>query len=81
MIELINIIRGFQELDLETEEAIRKYFIKETFKKNDFIVRQGKVCAKMYFIQSGSIRRFCLENEIEVTRWIYTDNQFCNIFE
>lgn len=76
MIELINIIKGFQELDLETEEAIRKYFIKETFKKNEFIVRQSKVCTKMYFIQSGSIRRFCLENEIEVTRWIYTDNQF-----
>lgn len=76
MTELIDIIKGFQELDLETEEAIRKYFIIETFRKNEFIVHQGKVCTKVYFIQSGSVRRFCFENEIEVTKWIYTDNQF-----
>lgn len=76
MTELIDIIKSFQELDLETEEAIRKYFRIETFKKNEFIVREGKVCTKIYFIRSGSIRRFCLENGIEVTRWIYTNNQF-----
>jgi len=43
MTELIDIIKSFQELDLETEEAIRKYFRIETFKKNEFIVREGKV--------------------------------------
>jgi hypothetical protein len=26
MKELINVINGFQELDFETEEAIKKYF-------------------------------------------------------
>lgn len=38
MIELLNVINNFQELDLETEQAVRKYFIKEEFKKNEFIL-------------------------------------------
>ena len=76
MTELIDTIKSFQELDFETEEAIRRYFVKEKFKKGEFIAQEGKVCTKVYFIQSGTIRRFCLENEIEVTKWIYTDNQF-----
>ncbi len=76
MQQLIDVINDFQKLDLETEEAIKKYFIIEKFKKNEFIVKQGKICNKVYFIKSGTVRRFCFENEIEITKWIYTDNQF-----
>lgn len=42
MEQLIDVINDFQKLDLETEEAIKKYFIIEKFKKNEFIVKQGK---------------------------------------
>ncbi|MEZ0183754.1 Crp/Fnr family transcriptional regulator [Flavobacterium oncorhynchi] len=76
MIELINVINSFQELDFETEEAIKKYFAEEKFKKGEYISQEGKVCCKMYFIKSGAVRRFCLEDGVEVTKWIYTDNQF-----
>lgn len=76
MDELLRIINGFQKLDLETELAVKKYFVEETFKKNDSIIVEGKVCDKIYFIKSGAVRRFCLEDEMEVTKWIYTDNQF-----
>lgn len=76
MTELINIISSFQELDLETKEAIHKYFIVETFKKDELIIRKGRICNKMYFIKSGTVRRFCVEDGEEVTKWIYTDNQF-----
>src|SRR5687768_4281499 len=76
MIELIKVINSFQELDLETEKAIEKYFVEEKFKKDQFIVEEGKICMKVYFIKSGAVRRFCNEEETEVTKWIYTDNQF-----
>lgn len=76
MRELLDVINSFQEIDFETENAIRKYFVEESFKKNEFVVCEGKICDKIYFIKSGAIRRFCLENGIEVTRWIYTDTQF-----
>lgn len=76
MIELIKVINSFQELDSETEKAIMKYFVVENFKKNEFIVEEGKICKKVYFIKSGAIRRFSHEEGTEVTKWIYTDNQF-----
>lgn len=76
MIELIKVIYSFQELDLETEKAIEKYFVEEKFKKDQFIVEEGKICMKVYFIKSGAVRRFCNEEGTEVTKWIYTDNQF-----
>jgi len=76
MTELISLINSFQEIDFETESAIRKYFVEESFKKDEFVIYEGKICDKIYFIKSGTIRRFCLENGIEVTRWIYTDAQF-----
>jgi signal-transduction protein with cAMP-binding, CBS, and nucleotidyltransferase domain len=76
MIELIKIINSFQELDLETEKAIEKYFVVEKFKKDELIVEEGKICRKVYFIKSGAIRRFYHEEGTEVTKWIYTDNQF-----
>lgn len=76
MIELINVINNFQELDFETEQAIKKYFVEETFRKNEIIIHDGKICNKVYFIKSGAVRRFCLEDGEEVTKWIYTDHQF-----
>lgn len=76
MTELLNVINSFQVLDLETDQLIRKYFIEERFKKNEVIIQEGKICSKIYFIKSGLVRRFCLEDGEEVTKWIYTDNQF-----
>jgi signal-transduction protein with cAMP-binding, CBS, and nucleotidyltransferase domain len=76
MTELFDVINSFQKLDSETTQAVQKYFVEEKFKKNEFIIKEGKICKKVYFIKSGIVRRFCLENGREVTRWIYTDHQF-----
>lgn len=76
MKQLIDVINSFQKLDDETDQAIRKYFVIEKCKKHEFIIEEGKICRKVYFIKSGTVRRFCFENDIEVTKWIYTDNQF-----
>jgi CRP-like cAMP-binding protein len=62
MNELLRFIDGFQEMDAKTVEAIRRYFVKETFKKDQFLVEEGKICSKVYFVQSGLIRRFYMDN-------------------
>ncbi|MEN2489671.1 Crp/Fnr family transcriptional regulator [Flavobacterium sp. B11] len=76
MEELIQIINSFEKLDSETELAIKENFVEVTFKKDEFIIEEGKVCNNIYFIKSGAVRRFCIEDGEEVTKWIYTDNQF-----
>ena len=76
MTRLISFINSLQELDFEAEQAIKKYFVEEKFRKNEVLVQEGKICDKVYFIKSGVVRRFCLEDGVEVTKWIYTDDQF-----
>jgi signal-transduction protein with cAMP-binding, CBS, and nucleotidyltransferase domain len=76
MTELINVINSFEKLDFETEQAIKNHFVEEKFQKNEVIIQEGKICNKVYFIKSGVIRRFCMEDGVEVTKWIYTDHQF-----
>jgi len=76
MIELIKYINSFQKLDAKTEQAIRNYFIKETFNKNEFILEEGKICKKISFIKSGLVRRFYINEGKDVTEWIYYDHQW-----
>jgi signal-transduction protein with cAMP-binding, CBS, and nucleotidyltransferase domain len=51
MKQLIDAINSFQKLDDETEQAIKKYFVIEKFKKDEFIIQEGKICKKVYFIK------------------------------
>ncbi|MBN2636283.1 MAG: Crp/Fnr family transcriptional regulator [Prolixibacteraceae bacterium] len=75
MIELINFINRFQELDNETERAIIKFHTEETYKKDEFIVEAGKICSKVIFIKSGLVRRFFIHDGQDFTIWIYCNNQ------
>jgi hypothetical protein len=76
MTELIKFINSFQELDYDTELAIKKYFVKEILKKNEFITEEGEICSKVCFIQSGLVRRFHIKDGQDITEWIYHSNQW-----
>lgn len=75
MKELIRFISKFQELDSETEQAVKDSFVEETYKKDDFFLKAGEVCTKVTFIKSGLVRRYYMQDEQEVTIWIYGPNQ------
>lgn len=71
MKDLIQFINQFQKLDTPTEEAIRSHFFKESFAKNDYLLKKGQVSKKIHFISSGLVRRFYLKDGIESTIWLY----------
>lgn len=76
MNKLLEFINSFQVLDKETEEAIRGCFKEESFEKNEYIISKGDICSKLYYIESGLVRRFFYNDGEDVTEWIYTDHQF-----
>lgn len=76
MIELFEAMEKIQKLDFETKELIKLCFVEEKFNKEEIIVAKGKVCEKIYFIKSGVVRRFYIEDDKEIVSWIYTENQF-----
>ena len=75
MIELIKFINRFQQLDRDTEDAVKQYYVEETYKKDEYIVEAGRICTKVIFIKSGLVRRFFIHNDKDVTTWIYGSNQ------
>jgi CRP-like cAMP-binding protein len=75
MDELIKFINSIQQLDNETEEAVRNSYVEKTYKKDEYVVEAGKICDCVVFIKSGLLRRFFLHNDNDVTIWIYGKNQ------
>ncbi|MGC3945121.1 MAG: cyclic nucleotide-binding domain-containing protein [Chryseolinea sp.] len=73
---LISYIEKFQTIDAETRTAIETLFKKENLKKNDFLAEEGKVTSKIYFIETGLVRRYRLHDGEDVTTWLYHDNHW-----
>lgn len=76
MVELINFIQQYQELDAQTKVAILDCFFEEEIGKNEFILEKGKTCTKISFIKSGLVRRYYTNEEKESTIWLYHDKHW-----
>ncbi|MFC6267692.1 Crp/Fnr family transcriptional regulator [Frigoriflavimonas asaccharolytica] len=73
----LKINHGFKT---EDEVLFKKYFQQEVFEKNDFVLRAGEVCHKLYFVKKGLLRTFHTnQNGIEFTRLFASENEFCTI--
>jgi CRP/FNR family transcriptional regulator, anaerobic regulatory protein len=75
----------------ELEQYIKSYFgvlatgdIKKivslfkltTIKKGEYLLKTGKRCDKLSFVQSGLLRMFVITDDKEVTQWISTKGYF-----
>ncbi len=60
--------------DLKT---IVSLFKQTTIKKGDFLLKSGKRCNKLSFVQSGLLRMFVSTDDKEITQWISTKGYFC----
>ncbi|MEM1326775.1 MAG: cyclic nucleotide-binding domain-containing protein [Bacteroidota bacterium] len=48
--------------------------------KNDYLLKEGKVCSSYFFIESGTVRLFYTKNFIDYTVWIGTAGEiFTNL--
>jgi CRP/FNR family transcriptional regulator, anaerobic regulatory protein len=63
---------------LETEDIkkIVSLFKLTTIKKGDYLLKKGKYCDKLSFVQSGLLRMFVVTEDKEVTQWISTKGYF-----
>ena len=72
---LINFINKFTVLGKEAGAALQQYAEPEFFRKNEFILREGAYCTKVYFIKSGMLRNYFLHDGNEITKWIFCENE------
>ena len=77
MTELEEYIKSYfavvNQNDLKTIVSLFKF---STIKKGDFLLKTGKRCDKLCFVQSGLLRIFVNTNNTEITQWISTKGYF-----
>lgn len=69
-------VEKYQKIPDEDWLEVASYFRKSIFSKNEFILREGKICRKLYFLESGLLRYFILKDGIEITKF-FTIAPYC----
>ena len=76
MEKLKNCILDQVSIKEESLNNIFSVFEPIELKKGDFLVKSGKICRKMAFIESGYMRMYDIVDGKEVTLWIGGDGRF-----
>jgi len=69
---LSNIITLTDEINADT----RKYFQPKSFKKNTILKSEGTAATHMYFLKSGLIRKYTIDNGKDITSQFFFENSF-----
>jgi CRP/FNR family transcriptional regulator, anaerobic regulatory protein len=77
MSELEHYIKNYFGIaEIEDLKNLVSLFKLETIKKGTFLLKSGKNCNQLTFVQSGFLRMFVENDDKEVTQWISTKGYF-----
>ncbi len=77
MTELEQYIKSyFGIVAIDDLKTIVTLFKTTTIKRGEFLLKSGKYCNKLSFVQSGLLRMFATIDDKEVTQWISTNGYF-----
>lgn len=77
-IELKNFLSKFKELKQEDAEELAQLLQTKTLKRGTVLVEQGGVCNLCFFVLKGCLRQYIIEDGIDKTTGIYTEEQAIN---
>ena len=67
--ELKKFISEYVQLPEEVMLDVLSKFKKKIIKKNEFVLQEGEVCKDLIFVQSGCLRLYNIQDDIEVSVW------------
>lgn len=74
MNEFINYIKQYINLSKQAEREILDSVLVEEVSKGDLLLKEGKICERLYYINKGTVRTFHYLNGKDITYWIYPEN-------
>ena len=80
MEQLIQHLRNYYPLSPEATAALIKRLHETTFSKNDYLIKKGRICNYLYFLEEGALRGFYHLNDREITNWFGFENTFVTSF-
>lgn len=78
-----NLIQAVSSLiDLSEQEAqiLREVFKQKSFKKRDQLCALGTISKEIYFVNKGLLRLYYLNDENEITAFLFSENLFASAF-
>ncbi|RXK85678.1 Crp/Fnr family transcriptional regulator [Filimonas effusa] len=80
MKQLFEHLQFFYQLTKEAQQALEASFEHIVLPKNEFLVTEGKICRRMYFLQQGCLRGCYNLDGKEITHWFGFENDFVTSF-
>ncbi|MGN6494137.1 MAG: Crp/Fnr family transcriptional regulator [Agriterribacter sp.] len=80
MQQLLTNLETFYQLSPEAKLVLEDCFEEITLAKNEFLVKEGKICRHLYFLQQGALRGFYTLDGKEITHWFGFENDFVTSF-
>jgi CRP/FNR family transcriptional regulator, anaerobic regulatory protein len=65
-----------ESLPLDLASVVAYKMTRATIKKGAIILRPGEINQRLYFIQRGLMRAYCVKDGVEKTRWIKAEGEF-----
>ena len=74
MQKLIDYIETIVKLDTEAIQRLNELAVIESYAKNQHLLEAGQRCNKIWFLQSGMVRKYHINDGKEHTCWIHTED-------
>lgn len=74
--KFVDYFSGISPLSPEEANAIAENMLLKTFKKDDFLLKEGQVSVDTYFIMEGCVREFMVVDGQEKTTDFFTEGQW-----
>jgi CRP-like cAMP-binding protein len=73
-------INTYHVLSMDAQEALQDCFEEVALSKNDYLVREGKICRHLYFLERGALRGYYNLDGKEITHWFAFAEDFVTSF-
>lgn len=73
---LVSKISDLTHLSQEASEWLQSNLVEMTFKKNEEVLRSGKVCSHLYFVTSGMLCGYYIQEGKEICNWLASEGDF-----
>src|SRR6188472_3191510 len=80
MQQLLSHLQNFNTLSAGTTEILSGCFEKILLSKNKLLLREGRVCTHLYFLEKGALRGFYNLDGKEITHWFGFEKDFVTSF-
>lgn len=77
---LVSKVTQLASLSPAAIEWLGEHLEQFSFKKGDILLKPGKVCQYLYYVNSGMLGGYTLVNEQEICNWISVENDFATSF-